>query len=144
MLFILLSFIVNEIALAAISLENNNQEIDYSLKSKRKRQLKRKNKKEIKSFLKIIFTDPETKAEKEKRKLPFGVIALICLSGIPLGLLIGTGVGNIFIFVGWFMAILFGIRGMKNDKNKFPALIALAAAIGLLISTFTFIEAGVF
>lgn len=141
-LFLLLSFSVNEIATGAIRLENKNLEINYLHKSGRKRQLKKQHKKTFKFFLKKKFIDPET--ETEKKKLPFGVIALLCLLGIPVGVLIGTGIGNMLIFIGWFMAVLFGLRGMKRDKNKFPALIALAAAIGLLISTFTFIEAGVF
>ena len=108
-----------------------------------KKHLKQKKKKKLlKNELKNLIK--KEKEEGEKKKWSFGTKALVSLIGIPLGLLIGTGVGNILIFVGWFMAIIFGLRGMRKDENKFPAIIALAIAVGLLISTFTFLEGGVF
>ena len=96
----------------------------------------------MKSFLKNALQDPEN--DDGKKKLPFGVFALFGLGVIGVGLLIGTGIGNLFIFVGWFVTLIFGIKGLKNDKNKFLPLIALAFALLLFLSTITFLDIGIF
>ena len=108
------------------------------LKRSEKKIISKKTKKQLKPYLKAVFN--KSKDEGEKKKLPFGIIALICLAAVPLGVLIGSGIGNFLIFLGWFSSLIFGLRGMKKDENKFPALIALAIALALLISTFTFLD----
>ena len=134
-------FLVNNNSFSKSSQLNQYRSIEVLENKSRKKRLSRKQyKKTLRSIFKNVLSDPETK--KEKKKLPFGTIALISLLGIPLGTLIGTGIGNIFIFIGWFMAVLFGIRSVQRDENKFLGLIALAIAVGLLISTITFLESG--
>lgn len=95
-------------------------------------------KKAVKSFLLSKIKDPETK--REKKKMLFGVKALLFLGLIVGGVLIGSGIGNILIFLGWFFSVLFGLQGVKRDGNKFPALLALAIAGVLLLSTITFLS----
>ncbi len=81
---------------------------------------------------------------QEKKKLSFGGKALLFLGGGLVGLLIGTGIGNFMVFTGWLLALIFGLRGLKHDKNKFPAVIALTLAGLSFLSTITFLEVGIF
>lgn len=106
------------------------------------KKLKTKKKGFLKSLFKDILNDPEN--NDAKKKLPFGVFAFIGLGVIGIGLLIGTGIGNLLIFAGWFAALIFGLKGLKDDKNKFLPLIALAVALLLFLSTITFLDIGIF
>ncbi len=107
-----------------------------------KKQGKKQWKKKLKAFL--INNFKHIGVEGEKKKMPFGVLALLALGGGFLGLLFGSGIGSFTIFLGWLVSVIFSIRGLKNDKNKVPAIIALAAAGLLLLSTITFLNFDIF